>query len=125
MKYPAEIYAQALFEALEEDGGKEESKALKRFSALLEKNNDADNFEKILRAFEKIIVEKSGGKFVTLEFSRPVDENLVKKLSSIFSKKDFVEFRERPELLAGVRILIDGEKELDFSFQGRLNKLFS
>lgn len=125
MRYPAEIYAKALFEALEEGREKEEGKMLKRFSALLEKNGDADNFEKILSAFRKMIVKKYGGRFITLEFSGQPNGALVEKLSWLFSKKDSVELRFRQELLAGVRILIDGEKELDFSFQSRLNKLFS
>ena len=124
MKYSPELYAKAFLEVLNQTGGKEERKIIKRFLAIVGKNGDLGRMEAILLEMEKILVRESGGKFVEVELARD-EGGLLEKIRKSFSRKDHLVTRIRPELLAGTRILIDHEREFDFSFSGRLKKLFS
>src|SRR3989344_2675025 len=111
MKYPAEIYAKAFLGALQSSGREEERSVIKNFSSLLKKNGDLQNHEKISLEIEKLMAKKAGA--------------AVKKLAGLFSEKDVVKINILPELLAGARILINGEREFDFSFKRRLKDLFA
>ena len=124
MRYPAEIYAKALVEVLEGSARRDEDRITKSFLKILEKNGDLRNSEKIFKEIRKAVVKRSSGKFIEIESARPLGEELKLKLEQIFSEKDYIEFREREELLAGARILADGEQEMDFSFQRKLRQLF-
>ncbi|OGF82487.1 hypothetical protein A3B18_00710 [Candidatus Giovannonibacteria bacterium RIFCSPLOWO2_01_FULL_46_13] len=124
MKYPPQIYATAFLEVLEKNK-KDEPKIRKRFLEVLKKNGDIANFGKIAKEMQKILAAKNGGKVVEIEFARPLSKKLEDKVRGIFSEKDFVSTKHKSELLAGARILINGGKELDFSFQRKLRKLFS
>lgn len=125
MKYPAEEYAKALLEIFSREDKKDEGKISKRFVQILAKNGDLGNFEKIFLEIKKILTKKKKGKFIDLELARPLDKKLTDHVLKNFSDNDHVEIKYRPDLLAGCRILIDGEKELDFSFKSRLKKIFS
>ena len=124
MKYPAEVYAKSLMAVLGGSARMAEAKILKSFLKLLNKNGDIGNSDKIIREIRKIAVKKDGGRFVEIESARPLTAELRKKLLGSFSPKDYIESREREELLAGARILVDGEIEVDFSFRKRLRNLF-
>lgn len=124
MKYPAETYARAYIEVLDGAKKKDQAEVTKKFISVVEKNGDLGGLKNILREAEKIAVKKGGGRFIEVEVARESD-SLTKKIISLFSAKDHIEIKERPELLAGARVLIDGERELDFSFASKVRKLFS
>ncbi|MDO8496685.1 MAG: F0F1 ATP synthase subunit delta [bacterium] len=98
-------------------------KVVEGFLKLLKKTGDIKHSKKIIEAIHKKIVNEKSGKWVNIEVAR---ESALKKekLKHSFSEKDHVEFKINPELVAGVRITIDGESELNNSLQGKLNKLF-
>ena len=124
MKYPAEIYAKAFLGALQSSGREEERSVIKNFSSLLKKNGDLQNHEKISLEIEKLMSKKDGGIFVSIEVAKKAGA-AAKKLAGLFSEKDVVKINILPELLAGARILINGEREFDFSFKRRLKDLFA
>jgi F0F1-type ATP synthase delta subunit len=124
MKYSAEIYAKAYVEAVEKSERKREAELSKNFLALVEKNGDLGSLGKIMREIEKMTVKKNGGRFVEIELARD-DKKLANKIRQTFGSTDRVEVREKPELIAGARVLIDGDKEVDFSFARKLKNLFS
>jgi len=125
MKYSTELYAKAFLEVWEGVDGKDKSKITKRFLEVIGKNGDLGNFSKIEGAIRRALVKKNGGRFIEAEVARPANEVARRKISESFSKKDYVQMHVRPEILAGARILIDGEREFDFSFERRIRKLFS
>jgi len=98
-------------------------KAVEGFLKLLKKTGDIKHSKKIIEAIHKKIVNERGGKWVNVEVAR---ESALKKekLKHSFSEKDHVDFKINPELVAGVRITIDGESELNNSLHSKLNKLF-
>ena len=59
-----------------------------------------------------------------IETAREMSDSQNELLKHKFSNKDHVEFKINPELVAGVRITVNGEEELNNSLQNKLNKLF-
>ncbi len=124
MRYSTSIYAEAFLRAFESRTGKE-ADISGRFIALVQKNGDSANLPKIVREIEALLVKKSGGRTVLVESARPLQENQKREIESRFGKHDTVEFKARPDLVAGVRVIIDGEEMLDVTLKRRLDKLFS
>jgi len=118
MKYSSRIYAQLLVELIEE---KKEGTA-ERFFQLLQKNGDVKKAKDIIQLSEKILLKKLGGRKIRVEMARPDAMNMVK---SIATHKDIVEEKINPELIAGAKITIDDEKQLDYSLKHKLDEIFT
>ena len=123
MKYPPEAYAEAFAEALEEKSAPD-SQLIKRFLSTIDKNGDWPSVKKIFNLIVKKIVKRSGGRSMSAEFAREMPKAQLENFLNKFSKKDFVEVAVKPELVGGVRILIDGEEELDLTMARKLKILF-
>lgn len=100
-----------------------QEKAVEGFVKLLKKTGDIKHSKKIIEAVHKKLVNEKGGKWVNVEVAR---ESALEreKLKHNFSNKDYVDFKINPELVAGIRITVDGDEELNNSLQNKLNKLF-
>lgn len=71
---------------------------------------------------------------ILVESARNLSENMKKEFLKVFSakggfasgekKEDKIVFINNANIIAGARITIDGERELDFSFRRKLSKLF-
>ena len=120
MKYIVNDYVKAFIQTINKVG---HVGALFNFVKLLKKTGDIKHSKKILEAIHKNLINEKGGKWVEVEVAREsaLDEKFLKNK---FSKKDHVGFKISPELVAGVRITVDGEEELNNSLQNKLNKLF-
>lgn len=124
MKYPAEAYAKAFSEALaEHPSGKDH--IIKSFLSAVYKNGDWPAIEKIFNLITQKITHGAGGRVVSAEFARPLSDKMISEFKKEFSAKDYVEISVKPGLVAGVRVLIDGEKELDMTLAKKINKLLS
>jgi len=119
------MYAEALIGAVDKIPGSAQNMTLKRFLGVVRKNGDWSGLRKILVATRMMLARKAGGRVVNLEFARGVSDGTISKFSKAFSHKDHVEVEINPRLVAGMRITIDGEKELDNSLQRKLTKLFT
>lgn len=120
MKYSVNNYVGAFTEAIKKAS---QGEVVGGFVKLLKKTGDIKHSKKILEAIHKKLINEKGGKWVNVEVAR---DSALKKdlLKHNFSDKDHVNFSINPELVAGMRITIDGEKELNNSMQNKLNKLF-
>lgn len=125
MKYSPELYAKAFFEAARAVPEKKQGEIISRFLQVIRKNGDWPLIKKIFRQVCSLVIRARGGRMIVLEFARDLSKELVNKLQNSFSKQDYVEKAIRPELIAGVRILIDYEKELDLTVQRKLRNLFT
>ena len=124
MKYHPEDYADAFIEAVSKN--KEHAgKMIESLLSLVRKNGDTGNIKKIYRFIAARGARSEGGHEISVESARELPKELTHKIMENFSERDFVENSVRPELAAGVRILIDGERELDFTLARKLKKLFS
>ena|SRR3989338_4160414 len=112
------IYAQVLVLALAD----KKTGIFERFFKVLERNGDTKKIKQIAAEVEKILLEKSGNKDVVIETARRVPKN---SLKHFIKKGDIVREKINPELIAGVKIIVNGEKQLDFSLQKKLDEIFS
>lgn len=120
MRYSVNNYVSAFSEAVKSAS---QEKAIEGLVGLLKKTGDIKHSKKILEAIHKKLVNEKGGKWVNIETAR---ESSLKKISlkHSFSDKDHLELSINPELVAGVRITVDGQEELNNSLENKLNKLF-
>ena len=79
--------------------------------------------KKIFEAIHKKLVNQKGGKWISVETARE-SASAEKLLKTKFSAKDHVEYSINQDLVAGTRITVNGEEELNNSLQSKLNKLF-
>lgn len=124
MKYPARIYAKALAEIITDPRVVDDALVVKNFLALVERNGDSPHLRKILEEAARFARGKGGIRKVILETARPLDNAHRKALGSFMKAGDVVEETLNPELVAGVRIIVDDERQFDGSLKGRMDKLF-
>lgn len=106
MKYKAKDYARAIAGVKKFDP--------KVFLRLLEKNGDLKKAKAIIAELEKLNHRK-----VVIETARKT------KTTWDFGKNDIVEEKVNLELVAGAKITINGEKQIDFSLKNKLEKIFN
>ncbi len=92
------------------------------FLKLLEKNRDLKNAKKIITLAQKYFLERKGNKSIILETARKTELKSV--LRSLLKEGDIVEEKSNPELIAGIKIIIGNEKQLDFSLSKKLEQVF-
>jgi F0F1-type ATP synthase delta subunit len=124
VKHSPQIYAKAFSEiASESSADKRANVLVKNFLKLVEKNNDQRQLKKIFQEAEKLVREKTGKRKIVLETARPVKklDNAVKKF---IKKGDILEEKINPDLIAGLKIILNDEKQFDGSMQKKIKQLF-
>lgn len=130
MKYRPEIYAKAFALAAEKNppaGGaaEQEKKIIRNLLALVRRNGDAKDLPKITSHAEKILREKEGRKKFLFESARPIAQELRKSLLGMLREKDVTEEKVVPDLVAGVRVTVDEERQFDATLARKLQKMFA
>jgi F0F1-type ATP synthase delta subunit len=125
MKYSTHLYAKALAEVIADAKPAHEAQIVKNFLALVRKNGNETHLRKILEEAARMARGKDGVRKVTLETARtPARAQKESLVKSFLKMGDVVEEKIDPELVAGVRIIIDDEKQFDGSLRGKLDRLF-
>jgi len=123
MKYKTKDYANALVEILSEDK-MTDKKISQSFIKLLERQNDLKKSKEIIDLAEFLLAKKNKKKSIIFETARKLSENQKKILLKSTEKGDIVKERINSELIAGVKIIIDNEKQLDQTLLKKINSLF-
>src|SRR3990167_2747700 len=123
MRYTPQLYAQALFEALEEQP-KDRDRIIHRFLALVGRRGDARFLPKIFTRLEALVVRSEGGRVGRFATARPLPERELKRVRAAFGDRDRFHSEIRPDLIAGVKIIIDDEWVIDATMKRKLQKLF-
>jgi len=124
MKYSPEDYAKAFSEIIAATADAKKEDMFKRFIAVIQKNGDGMRLKKILQVVRAVLVRQQGGRVVKLETARPMAEKALAELREKFTAKDYVEAVENSLLIAGVRVTVNGEEELDNTLSRKLKRLF-
>lgn len=127
MKYPGYIYAKALSDAIagaENKSAAEREKIAENFIAMVRRNGDEMHLPKILEEAARFVRGKRGIHKVTIESARPLKPEQKKSLRQFIKEGDVVEEHINPELIAGVKIIVNDERQFDGSLKGKLDKLF-
>lgn len=124
MKYRITQYAEALHAALKNAPASKQKEVMRRFAVLLTRHRMSGKSDLVVAAYEKIVLRESGMRKVRIESAAPVSERLKKEIGGILGKKLVVEEETHPELLAGIKILVDNELLIDASAKRQLEKIF-
>lgn len=125
MTNSAHTYAVVFLESVGKLSGTDQGEAVERFVSIVHRQGWGRRLSQIVEEIERLVVKKAGGKYVELSIASGSSEGLLKELRSHFTNKDKVITKVDPSLIAGVRVTVDGEKELDWSMRRRLDSLFS
>lgn len=123
MKYASSLYAKALVAAIKESP-KEASTISRRIIEVAERNGDLRSLPKIIREAEKIILKEKGHREIRFETARPMTREMRHPLLSLLKSTDKVEEKVSPELVAGVRVVINDELLWDGTLKAKIEKLF-
>lgn len=125
MKYKAKDYAKALVDLILQKGKPaEDKKILDNFLKILEKNGDIKKAKEITALAESIYFKKTGKKKIIIETARKIDQSQRNLLRSLEKEGDITEEKINKELIAGIKIIINNEKQFDASMQRKLQKIF-
>lgn len=124
MKYPPETYAKAFLAVIEKTPSNRRDEVIKRFLEVIQKSGDLKRVGKIVETINETLIRKGGGHLIKIEAAREFSKKLIAEISKNFSKQDQIEISINPALVAGTRITIDGERELDNSLTRKLHRLF-
>jgi len=122
MKYKAKQYAEALAGAILKTGA-DGDKIKNNFLKLLKKNGDIKKAKEIVALAESLFIKKTGRRKVVVETARKIKTKQKELLQNVMQRGDIVEEKINPELLAGIKIIINGE-QLDLSMLKKIQNIF-
>jgi F0F1-type ATP synthase delta subunit len=123
MKYSAHLYAKALDEALA-DPKANHAVIAKNFIDLVRKNGNEGHFQKILEEAGRFARGRTGIRKVVIESARTLGKSQEKTLQQFIKPGDVVTYAMDPELVAGIKIIVNDELQFDGTMKGKLDKLF-
>jgi len=124
VKYYPRQYALALRAALKEKTAKEQKNILRHFLRLIVKNKDLSKLNLIINEVEREGRKTKGILKVEISSSHLPSEGFKTKLKKILGKKIFFVDKIDPNLLAGLKILIEDETLIDATAKNQLVRLF-
>jgi F0F1-type ATP synthase delta subunit len=116
------IYAKALAEVLSKKGI-DEKKVVNNFAKLLISAGYERKSKEILNLAEDLLLAKQGRKKITFETARKITASQKKILEDFVKKEDVIKERINPELIAGIKIIINDSQQFDASMQSKLSRL--
>jgi F0F1-type ATP synthase delta subunit len=120
------LYAKALSEILSKKGVisvSDEKKIVNNFVKLLISTGYEGKSKEILDLVEGLLLAKRGKKQITFETARKITAGQKKIIDSLVDKGDVVKEKITPELIAGIKIIINDSRQFDSSMQSKLNKI--
>jgi len=116
------LYAKALAEIIFE--GKASNKEIvNNFVKFLVNKGLEKQAKEILDLAEDLLLQKQGKSKITFETARKITPSQQKILESFAKKGDIVKEKINPELIAGIKIIINESKQFDASMQSKLQNL--
>ena len=120
MKYSPANFAKAFCDVLQKTSKGEQRALLRRFVRTLEKYGAIKDGAKVLSEIKKIIAEKEGISIIKIETARELDQTLTEQIKKSFNKNSDFTFKINPDLIAGVKIMVDDKISIDNSLKRRL-----
>jgi len=115
-------YAKALAEVII-DGKADEKKILNNFLKLLQSAGVERKSKEILEMAEDLILQKKGKRKIIFETARKMTASQGKILENFVKKGDIIKEKINPELIAGIKIIINDSQQFDASMQSKLSRM--
>jgi len=123
MKYSIHDYAKALDRAMA--GPKAEQGGIVRnFSALIRRNGDGARLGKILNEAARLSRRRGTAREVEVGSARPLGKSQESHIKKFLKPGDVVTYGIDPDLVAGVKIVVNDEMQFDGSMKAKLDTLF-
>lgn len=124
MKYTARQVAHAYCASLEKKTEKEREALAKRFPRVLARLGMSTHARLILREIEKLKLKEKGYSLVEIEAPDSIPAGLSGEIEVALGKKIHISEKINPDVIAGLRILIDDELFVDASARTQIERLF-
>jgi F0F1-type ATP synthase delta subunit len=124
MRYSAKKYAQALYESSKGKSSSESDKVAKAFLALLDHYHDRSLLARIVEQYEKIRRQQEGITKVEAITAKKLSGQTKSEIEKKFNGKVEIGERVHPEVLGGIKLIINDEYQIDGTMQGRVEKLY-
>lgn len=125
MKHSPVIYARAFAAVLSETPRGTNETLVKNFVASVRRHGDTVHWDKIIREVERLVRKLHGTRHIVIESARPLSSSQRKALRESFPSSDAVEEQISPDLIAGVKITIDGTEQLDGTLATKIERMFA
>lgn len=126
MKYAPRLYAQAFTDlAIQAKNADEREMLVKNLVQATTKHGDERTLPRIATLAQKLLVKRNGASTWRIETARPQKATPGEILHGLAGKDDLIETEVRPELVAGLRLTQNDEREYDASLATKLKKLFA
>lgn len=120
------IYAKALAEvSFKKHSAADEKKIADNFLKFLIKNRAENKAKEILNLAEDLLLAKDGNNKINFQTARKITAGQKELLQSFAKDGDKIKETINPELIAGIKIIINDSKQFDASMQKKLRKIFS
>jgi len=118
------LYAKALAEIVsKKHTGAKEKEVVDNFLKLLAKTGLENKSKEILDLAEDLLLQKQGKRKITFQTARKMTAGQKRMVESFVKDGDIVKEKITPELIAGIKIIINNSKQFDASFAGKLQKI--
>ncbi|MBI3631290.1 MAG: F0F1 ATP synthase subunit delta [Candidatus Staskawiczbacteria bacterium] len=125
MKYKAKDYAEALVNLISKEmTPAQEKKLADNFLNLLKKNGDSGKASEIIDFSEILFFKKTGRKKIILETARKMSSEQREIFEVLAKEGNVVREKINEELIAGIKIIVNDEKQLDFSMLKKIQNIF-
>ena len=122
------LYAKALAEVISKPSyakaSEGQNKVINNFIRLLVNTGYEGKAKEILSLAEDMILVKQGKRKITFETARATTASQKKILEKIVKSGDIVKEKINPELIAGIKIIINDSKQFDASMQSKLQNIY-
>lgn len=100
-----------------------EREIIKNFASIVTTRASRGHWPKFIAAAEKALREKEGLRKVSVTYARS-SESLQGEVKKFLKPSDVLEEKIDPNMVAGLKIMVDDNHQYDGSLLARLNKLF-
>ncbi|MEK7607985.1 MAG: F0F1 ATP synthase subunit delta [Patescibacteria group bacterium] len=123
MKYSPILYAKAFSAVLAKEKPQSEKVVLSNMVLLVKKNGDEAHWDAILKETSRLLRKAFGIHHILLESARPLTKEQRASLEKSLPTPRVIEEKISSELVAGVRITIDGMEQFDGSLFKKLETM--
>jgi len=118
------LYAKALSDVISKKmSAAEEKKVIGNFLKLLAKTGQEKKAKEILSLAEDLLLFKQGKRKIIFQTARKMTAGQKKLLRDFVREGDVVKEKIDPELIAGIKIIINDSRQFDSSMQSKLQNI--
>jgi len=121
------LYAEALSQVIIEkkaEGPERSRRTVENFVKLLVSEGLEKKAKEILNLAEEMLLASQGKSKITFETARKMTASQKKILDGVTKEGDLINEKINPELIAGIKIIINNSKQFDASMKSKLQKIF-